>query len=275
MLADHGLKNVPLAPYWDAAKAADPKTPQRVVLPLEAGFETDNLAVISETDILGDRLARPRRRRRASNFLAEASALTPGDLVVHIDHGIGRYEGLKTLEVQGAPHDCLELHYGGEAKLYLPVENIDLLTRYGAESEGVQLDRLGGAAWQARKARAKERLREMAEGLIRIAAERATKHTDRGRAAARRVRRVLRPLPLRGDRGPAERHRRRAGGPGGRQADGPADLRRRGLRQDRGRPARRLRGGHERPAGGGRGARPRCSPASTTRPSPSASRAGR
>jgi transcription-repair coupling factor (superfamily II helicase) len=178
MLADHGLKNVALAPYWDAAKAADPKKPQRVVLPLEAGFETDSLAVISETDILGDRLARPKRRRRASNFLAEASALTQGDLVVHIDHGIGRYEGLKTLDVQGAPHDTLELQYGGEAKLYLPVENIDLLTRYGAENEGVQLDRLGGAAWQARKSKAKERLRQMADGLIRIAAERATKHTD-------------------------------------------------------------------------------------------------
>ncbi|HZZ37365.1 MAG TPA: CarD family transcriptional regulator, partial [Caulobacteraceae bacterium] len=175
MLSDHGLKGVAVAPYWQAAKAADPKKPQRVILPLEHGFETENLAVISETDILGDRLARPRRRRRASNFLAEAAALTQGDLVVHIDHGIGRYEGLKTLDVQGAPHDCLELHYAAESKLYLPVENIDLLTRYGAESEGVQLDRLGGAAWQARKARAKERLREMAEGLIAIAAARATK----------------------------------------------------------------------------------------------------
>ncbi|HEX7885843.1 MAG TPA: CarD family transcriptional regulator, partial [Phenylobacterium sp.] len=139
MLADHGLKSLPLAPYWDAARAADPKKPQRVVLPLDAGFETDSLAVISETDILGDRLARPRKRRRAANFLAEASALSPGDLVVHIDHGIARYQGLKTLDVQGAPHDTLELQYGGEAKLYLPVENIDLLTRYGADSEGVQL----------------------------------------------------------------------------------------------------------------------------------------
>ena len=173
MLADHGLKGISLAPYWQAAKAADPKKPQRVVLPLDAGFETDTLAVISETDILGDRLARPRKRRRASNFLAEASALAPGDLVVHVDHGIGRYEGLKTLEVMEAPHDCLELHYHGESKLYLPVENIDLLTRYGSESEGVQLDRLGGAAWQSRKSKAKERLREMAEGLIAIAAARA------------------------------------------------------------------------------------------------------
>ena len=178
MLADHGLKGVPLSPYWQAAKAFDPKKLQRVVLPLDAGFETDNLAVISETDILGDRLARPRRRRRAANFLAEASALSPGDLVVHIDHGIGRYVGLKTLEVQEAPHDCLEIDYAADVKLYLPVENIDLLTRYGADGEGVQLDRLGGAAWQARKSRAKERLREMAEGLIAIAAARATKHVE-------------------------------------------------------------------------------------------------
>jgi transcription-repair coupling factor (superfamily II helicase) len=178
MLADHGLKDVPFSPYWQAAKAADPKRAQRVVLPLETGFETETLAVISETDILGDRLARPRRRRRASNFLAEASSLTPGDLVVHIDHGIGRYDGLKTLEVQQAPHDCLEIQYFGDSKLYLPVENIDLLTRYGSEAEGVQLDRLGGAAWQARKARAKERLRDMAQGLIAIAAARQLKSTE-------------------------------------------------------------------------------------------------
>ncbi|MBI1408038.1 MAG: transcription-repair coupling factor [Caulobacter sp.] len=178
MLADHGVARLPLARYWQAAKANDPKVPQRVVLPLEGGFETDTLAVISETDILGDRLARPRKKRRAANFLAEASALSPGDLVVHIDHGIGRYEGLKTLEVQQAPHDCLELQYGGEAKLYLPVENIDLLTRYGAEGDGVQLDKLGGAAWQSRKAKAKERLRVMAEGLIAIAAARATKQVE-------------------------------------------------------------------------------------------------
>ncbi len=178
MLSDHGITRLPFASDWQAAKAADPKVPQRVVLPIEHGFETGNLAVVSETDILGDRLARPRRKRRAANFLAEASALTPGDLVVHIDHGIGRYQGLKTLEVQQAPHDCLELHYFGESKLYLPVENIDLLTRYGADGEGVQLDKLGGAAWQSRKARAKERLREMAEGLIKIAAARQLKSVE-------------------------------------------------------------------------------------------------
>ena len=177
MLADHGLRDITATKDWAAAQAADARKPQRVVLPLDAGFETPDLAIISETDILGDRLVRSGRRRRAQNFLAEASSLTPGDLVVHIDHGIGRYDGLKTLEVQEAPHDCLEIQYFGDSKLYLPVENIDLLSRYGSDAEGVQLDRLGGAAWQARKARAKERLREMAEGLIAIAAARALKVT--------------------------------------------------------------------------------------------------
>ncbi len=180
MLADHGLSGLRLAADWADAQnfgvaGTRAKPIQRAVLPLDHGFETESLAVISETDILGDRLARPRKRRRAQNFLAEASALSPGDLVVHIEHGIGRYEGLKTLDVAGAPHDCLDLQYGGDARLYLPVENIDLLTRYGADSDEAQLDRLGSANWQARKARAKQRLREMADGLIQLAAARAMK----------------------------------------------------------------------------------------------------
>jgi transcription-repair coupling factor (superfamily II helicase) len=178
MLGDHGLKKTVVVSSWAEALGKDKQQRLRAVLPLDAGFETADVAVISETDILGDRLARPRKRKRATNFIAEASSLSAGDLVVHIENGIGRYDGLKTLDVAGAPHDCLEIQYAGDSKLYLPVENIDLLTRYGSESEGVQLDRLGGAAWQSRKARAKQRLREMAEGLIAIAAARMTRRTD-------------------------------------------------------------------------------------------------
>ena len=178
LLGDHGLEHVVPVRDWNDVQTAPKDIYLRGVLPVEHGFVTDDLAVISETDILGDRLARPRKKRRAANFLAEASALTTGDLVVHVDHGIGRYEGLKTLDIQEAPHDCLELLYAGESKLYLPVENIDLLTRYGTESDGVQLDRLGGAGWQSRKAKAKERLRAMAEGLIALAAKRALRETD-------------------------------------------------------------------------------------------------
>ncbi len=130
------------------------------------------LTVISEQDVLGDRLIRaPKRKRRAENFLTETQSLTPGDLVVHVDHGIGRYQGMEVVTAAGAAHECLLLEYAENSKLYLPVENIELLSRYGHE-EGL-LDRLGGGAWQSKKAKLKERIREMADKLIRIAAERA------------------------------------------------------------------------------------------------------
>ncbi|WP_347863108.1 transcription-repair coupling factor [Planktomarina sp.] len=142
------------------------------VSPLEHGFETDDLLVISEQDILGDRLVRStKKRKRADNFLTETQSLSPGDLVVHVDHGVGRFKALEIISAAGADHECLLLEYAENSKLYLPVENIELLSRYGHD-EGL-LDRLGGGAWQAKKARLKERIREMAEKLIRVAAERA------------------------------------------------------------------------------------------------------
>ena len=150
------------------------------VLGIESGFETEDAAIISEQDILGDRLVRPRRAmRRADNFIAEATSLAPGDLVVHVDHGIGRFAGLQPIHAAGAPHDCLEIHYAEGAKLYLPVENVDLLSRYGAEQTNVDLDRLGGGNWQARKARMKSRIREIAGELIKVAAERLTREAPR------------------------------------------------------------------------------------------------
>jgi transcription-repair coupling factor (superfamily II helicase) len=143
------------------------------VLPLEQGFVTDALVVLGEQDILGDRLARtPRRRRSLDQFITEATSLTPGDLVVHAEHGIGRYEALETIEVAGAPHDCVRVLYAGDDRLYVPVENIEVLSRFGSEDAGVQLDRLGGVAWQTRRARVKQRIRDIAGELIRVAAER-------------------------------------------------------------------------------------------------------
>ena len=139
---------------------------------LEHGFEAPGMTVISEQDVLGDRLIRaPKRKRRAENFLTEAQSLSPGDLVVHVDHGIGRYHGMEVVTAAGAAHECLVLEYAEQSKLYLPVENIELLSRYGHD-EGL-LDKLGGGAWQSKKAKLKERIREMADKLIRIAAERA------------------------------------------------------------------------------------------------------
>ncbi|PIE14643.1 MAG: transcription-repair coupling factor [Rhodobacterales bacterium] len=143
-----------------------------LVWPLEHGFEGGGLTVISEQDVLGDRLIRKtRRKRRAENFLTEVQSLSVGDLIVHVDHGVGIYRGLETITAMGAAHDCLALEYAGGDRLFLPVENIELLSKFGHE-HGL-LDKLGGGAWQAKKAKLKERIREVAEKLIRLAAERA------------------------------------------------------------------------------------------------------
>ncbi|MBV0912135.1 transcription-repair coupling factor [Anianabacter salinae] len=138
---------------------------------LEHGFTAKGLTVISEQDVLGDRLIRStKKRRRADNFLTEAQSLSQGDLIVHVDHGVGRFTGLEVITAMGAAHECLVLEYAGGDRLFLPVENIELLSRFGHD-EGL-LDKLGGGAWQAKKARLKERIRQVADKLIRIAAER-------------------------------------------------------------------------------------------------------
>ncbi|MCP4183124.1 MAG: transcription-repair coupling factor [Hyphomicrobiales bacterium] len=150
------------------------------ILPIETGFSFENFCFIAEQDILGDRLVRKaKRRKRAADFLSEVSSLSEGDIVVHVDHGIGRFKGLRTLEVGRAPHDCLEIIYASDDKLYLPVENIELLSRYGSSDSEVMLDRLGGAGWQSRKAKLKKRILEMAGQLIRIAAERALRSAEK------------------------------------------------------------------------------------------------
>jgi transcription-repair coupling factor (superfamily II helicase) len=173
VLADHALANLSPVASWQEALSLPRPQIALAVLGLESGFETADAAIIGEQDILGDRLVRPRRAaRRAENFIAEVTSLGAGELVVHVDHGIGRFVGLRAIEAAGAPHDCLEIHYAGGDKLFLPVENIELLSRYGSEESNVDLDRLGGGAWQARKARMKSRIREIANELIKIAAER-------------------------------------------------------------------------------------------------------
>ncbi|MFH1803554.1 MAG: transcription-repair coupling factor [Pseudomonadota bacterium] len=174
VLREHGVGKVVLAECWE--DITDDLTPDQlavVILDLERGFRRDGLWFLSEQNILGDRMSRPGgRKRKAENFLREASEISEGDLVVHLDHGIGRYLGLKTVTAGGAPHDCLELEYDGGDKLFVPVENIEVLSRYGSDEGLSILDRLGGVAWQARKAKLRERIRDMAEKLIKIAAAR-------------------------------------------------------------------------------------------------------
>ncbi|MGE0258520.1 MAG: transcription-repair coupling factor [Alphaproteobacteria bacterium] len=174
VLREHGVTELRRVADADAlAKLPLQRAVGLALLPLEQGYAAPDLLFLGEQDILGDRLARaPRPRRNVDEFITEAASLSAGDLVVHAEHGIGRYEGLETIDVAGAPHDCLKVLYAGDDRLFVPVENIEVLSRYGSEEAGAQLDRLGGVGWQARKARVKQRIREIAGELIRIAAER-------------------------------------------------------------------------------------------------------
>ncbi|MDP9196278.1 MAG: transcription-repair coupling factor [Pseudomonadota bacterium] len=179
LLSHHGMEHLRLCDTWHEANTQHRDVTPLVTLAVEHGFVTPDLAVVAEQDILGERMARPaRKKRRSANFISEVSSLSPGDLVVHAEHGIGRYEGLETLDVGGAPHDCVKLIYADGDKLFVPVENIDVLTRYGSDEGTAQLDKLGGVGWQNRKARVKKRLLDMADALLKIAAERQLRHTE-------------------------------------------------------------------------------------------------
>ncbi|MDH7637579.1 transcription-repair coupling factor [Sphingomonas oryzagri] len=183
LLADHGLDHLELVDSWQealgSAKASAKGAVALTVLPLDHGFTTPDVALLTEQDMLGDRLVRRQRRKKSADaFMQELATLSPGDLVVHVDHGIGRYEGLTSIPVSKAPHDCVQLEYAGGDKLYVPVENLEVLSRYGADSEGVGLDKLGGVAWQARKAKMKERIREIAGELMATAAARALRPAE-------------------------------------------------------------------------------------------------
>ncbi|WP_435203868.1 transcription-repair coupling factor [Qipengyuania sp. 902] len=176
-ILDEAGVTVQLADSWQEALGQSAKgKPSAMILPVEASFANDELELLTEQDILGDRLVRRKRKRKdADAFLAELQALSVGDLIVHTEHGIGKYLGLEPIPVGKSKHDCVQLEYRGGDKLFIPVENIDVLSRYGSSEEAVQLDKLGGEAWQKRRARLKERIREIAGELMQVAAQRALK----------------------------------------------------------------------------------------------------
>jgi len=150
---------------------------------LSAGFEMpdERLAIYSESDIFGEDRADERRsgpaakrqRSRLGAFISDFRDLKPGDYVVHVDHGIGRFDGLKTIDRQGAGREFMLLVYADDAKLFVPVERMDLVSRYSSgEATQPSLDRLGGLGWQKTKAKAKRAMRDMADELLKLYAER-------------------------------------------------------------------------------------------------------
>ncbi len=175
LLSDGDEGNFVPAKNWNEAQAIAAKgATAMIVLALDHGFSTEHISLITEQDILGDRLVRRRKNRKSADaFMEELATLAVGDLIVHLDHGIGRYQGLATIEVGKSPHDCVFLTYAGGDKLFVPVENIDVLSRYGASGDAITLDRLGGEAWQRRKSKLKERIKAIAYELMKTAAIRA------------------------------------------------------------------------------------------------------
>ena len=179
LMSEHGIEKVVSAQNWQqAVQLATSKKTALVLADLAHGFRDKEFCLISEQDIWGERQHRKVKKVTSKDLISDISSLAVGELVVHIEHGIGRFMGLENIMAGGAPHDCLKIIYAHDDKLFVPVENIDVLSRYGSDDENVQLDVLGGSAWQAKKAKVKEKIKDIAEKLIKIAAERHLKTAE-------------------------------------------------------------------------------------------------
>ena len=145
-------------------------------LPAGMEYPTVKLAVLSEGQLLSQprRKPKPRKKDSSRQKLRSFTDLTPGDLVVHEFHGIGRYEGMEQMKVDGAVKDYVKIAYQGTDVLYVPATQLDLICKYigSGEDSPVRLNRLGGDGWQKTKSRAKAAVRDLAEGLIKLYAER-------------------------------------------------------------------------------------------------------
>ena len=151
---------------------------------LSSGFEipAEKLLYYSELDVFGEtsgdseanrRSQAATRKSKLGAFISDFRDLKPGDYVVHVDHGIGRFEGLQTISSQGAEREFMLLVYVDDARLFVPVERMDLVSRYSSgEAATPTLDRLGGLGWQKTKAKAKRAMRDMADELLKLYAER-------------------------------------------------------------------------------------------------------
>jgi transcription-repair coupling factor (superfamily II helicase) len=152
---------------------AKKKTFNLLICPITQSFTIDNLLLIAEIDVMGkqDQRRNITSKQKLTNILTELDNITPGDLIVHKEHGVGQFDKIETLKVDNISHDCIKILYANNDIFYLPVENIDQLKKYGGD-EAV-LDKLGHVEWQKRKAKLKNKIRDIAKQLIQITAKRA------------------------------------------------------------------------------------------------------
>ncbi|HAS47946.1 MAG TPA: transcription-repair coupling factor, partial [Gammaproteobacteria bacterium] len=150
-----------------------------IVAPLDQGLwlEDDKLFLITEAQLFGNRIAQRRRRNKNqsnTDFIVKSlTELRIGDAVVHLDHGVGRYRGLQTINTDGQDTEFLTLEYANAAKLYVPVAALHLISRYGgSEQDSAPLNSLGTDQWQKTKRKAAEKIRDVAAELLDIYAQR-------------------------------------------------------------------------------------------------------
>jgi transcription-repair coupling factor (superfamily II helicase) len=183
LFARAGLKPRSVS-HWQEFVDSQDKTPAITIAPLEQGLWLENpaLAVIAESQLFGQRVMQ-RRRRKASNqdvsselVIKNLSELQEGAPVVHIDHGVGRYQGLVTLDIDNQTQEFLLLEYADNAKLYVPVSSLHLIARYsGADDAAAPLHRLGTEQWSKARRKAAEQVRDTAAELLNIYARRAAR----------------------------------------------------------------------------------------------------
>ncbi len=150
------------------------------IAPLDEGLQLDNVALVAESPLFGQRVMQRRRREKSrdggENVIKNLTELREGSPVVHIDHGVGRYQGLVTLEIEGQAQEFLLLQYAEDAKLYVPVASLHLIARYtGSDDALAPLHRLGSETWQKAKRKAAEQVRDVAAELLDIYARRAAR----------------------------------------------------------------------------------------------------
>ena len=150
------------------------------IAPLDEGLQLDDVALVAESPLFGQRVMQRRRREKSrdggENVIKNLTELREGSPVVHIDHGVGRYQGLTTLEIEGQAQEFLLLQYAEEAKLYVPVASLHLIARYtGSDDALAPLHRLGSETWQKAKRKAAEQVRDVAAELLDIYARRAAR----------------------------------------------------------------------------------------------------
>jgi transcription-repair coupling factor (superfamily II helicase) len=170
LLKEHGVLAIPVERAEDARYAAL----LVAVGALSRGFRLPDagLQIYAEADVFEEERRAPERRRSATKaFLSDLRDLKVGDFVVHIDHGIGMFVGLKQITVGDSVQEFLELRYAGEDKLFVPVERLDLVQKYSGATRP-PVDRLGGTSWERAKTKVKKAMRDMAEELLRLYAAR-------------------------------------------------------------------------------------------------------